>query len=138
LLDKFQLKLSELAHRPVDSTRDLTSLTSEQRREQESARLGDLLAEAMVSRLVRVSLLRGPRVHGKESFRVKIINDSPLILNGLAIGESRHETDDPPSVLAGLSLPPLKSLTVPATADVVHQLRLKEGMRVVAADLSGL
>ena len=58
--------------------------------------------------------------------------DTTSLLSGLAIGGSGSEQDDPPSVLAGLSLPPLKSLTVPASADDVHQLHLKEGMRVVA------
>ena len=92
----------------------------------------------MVARLVRISFGRGPRVHGKESFRIKIINDSPLILNGLAVSGSEVAEDSSPSVLQGLSLPPQKSLVVSATPEEVKRLRLKEGTRVVAADLSGL
>ena len=61
-----------------------------------------------------------------------------MILNGLAIDGAKAAKDHAPSVLAGLSLPPLKTLTVPASADAVKRLGLKEGARVVATDLSGL
>ena len=61
-----------------------------------------------------------------------------MILNGLALGGSEVSEDNPPSVLAGLSLPPLKSLTVPASAEMVERLHMKDGVRVLAADLSGL
>jgi hypothetical protein len=37
-----------------------------------------------------------------------------------------------------MTLPPLKSLTLPASAEMVDRLRLKKGVQVVAADLSGL
>ena len=47
---------------------------------------------------------RGPRVHGKETFRVKIINDSPMILNGLAIGGLRRR-EGRSSVGAGRAQP---------------------------------
>ena len=52
--------------------------------------------------LVRVQLSRGPRVKGKESFKIKIVNDSPMILNGLALGGHEVSAETPPSVLAGL------------------------------------
>ena len=61
-----------------------------------------------------------------------------MILNGLALAGSEIKADTPPAILLGMSLPPLKSLTVPATAEVVARLKLKEGSRVVAVDLSGL
>jgi hypothetical protein len=137
-IDRFKVKLSELTDRKRDPASEMSRLKSDLRPEQGAAPLADALAEAMVARLVRVTLSRGPRVHGKESFRIKIINDSPLILNGLAISGLKGEADNPPSLLAGISLPPLKSMTVPASADIVHQLRLKEEMHVVAVDLSGL
>jgi hypothetical protein len=35
-------------------------------------------------------------------------------------------------------VPPLKSLTVSAAPEMVKRLRLKDGVRVLAADLSGL
>ena len=136
-LGKSRIKLADVCA-AEDSLTDDTELTDEQRRERESVRLGDAVAEAMVARLVRVQLSRGPRVKGKESFRIKIVNESPMILNGLALGGSEIKADSPPSILLGMSLPPLKSLTVPATAEVVARLNLKEGSRVVAVDLSGL
>jgi hypothetical protein len=92
----------------------------------------------MLGSVVRVRLTRGPKVKGKDSFRIKIVNDSPLILNGLALGGAKVGVDNPPSVLAGLSLPPLKSLTVPASPEMFERLHLKDGVRVFAVDLSGL
>jgi hypothetical protein len=105
-----------------------------------AARLADRVVEGALAKLVRVQLARGPKVKGKESFRVTIVNESPMILNGLALGGRAAETRDGalPSVLSGLSVPPRKSLTVSASADMVERLQLKNGLRVVAADLSGL
>ncbi len=96
------------------------------------------LAEGMLTRLVRVRLTRGPRDKGKETFRIKIVNGSPMILNGLALGGPDVSEDNPPSVLAGLTIPHLKRLTVGGSAEMVKRLRLKDGVRVLAADLSRL
>jgi hypothetical protein len=137
LIDRFHLKRSTQDDNS-DQAPDKPALTADQARLRRSIRLADAIAGAMAERLVRVQLARGPRVHGKESFRIKIINDSPLILNGLAIDGPEKGTGHAPSILAGLSLPPLKTLTVPASADAVKRLGLKERARVVAADLSGL
>jgi hypothetical protein len=92
----------------------------------------------MVERLVRVRLARGPRVNGRESFRIKILNESPMVINGLALGGVEVTENNPPAVLSGMSLPPLKSLTVPATPEVVSRLQLKESLKVYAVDLSGI
>jgi hypothetical protein len=137
LVGKGRIKLADL-NAAEESLKEETKVTDEQRREQKSLLLGDALAKAMVARLVRVQLSRGPRVKGKESFRLKIVNESPMILNGLALAGSELKADSSPAILLGMSLPPLKSLTVPATAEVVARLKLKEGSRVVAVDLSGL
>ncbi len=115
-----------------------TPLTSTQEQERAAIKLAEAVTEGMLARLVHVQLTKGPRDKGKETFRIKIINGSPLILNGLALEGPKTSADDPPSVLAGLSLPPLKSLTVGASAEMVKRLRLKDGVRVLAADLSGL
>ena len=56
----------------------------------------------------------------------------------MAVDGPKADKDHAPSVLLGLSVPPLKTLTVPASADAVKRLGLKEGARVVATDLSGL
>jgi hypothetical protein len=137
LIDRFTIKRSTLAETP-DLSPDKAALTAEQLRQWRSARLALAITEGMSERLVRVKLAHGPRVHGKETFRIKIINDTPLILNGVAVDGIKAVRDHAPSVVAGLSLPPLKTLAVPATADAVKRLGLKEGARVVATDLSGL
>ena len=41
-------------------------------------------------------------------------------------------------MLWGISISPRRSLTVPATEDVVRTLGLKKGIKLVALDLSGL
>ena len=43
-----------------------------------------------------------------------------MILNGLALGGSDVSEEHPPSVLAGISLPPMKSLTVSGSAEMVE------------------
>jgi hypothetical protein len=137
-LGSFRIKLSEVKAAPEESSQERPALTGAEDRDREARRLGDALAAGFLGRLVRMQLARGPRVKGKESFRIKIVNDSPMILNGLALGGSEVGDDSLPSVLAGLSIPPLKSLTVPATAEMVTRLHLKDGVSPIAADLSGL
>lgn len=101
------------------------------------AAFADDLAGGVLDRLVRAQLSKGPRVKGKPTFRIRIDNASPLVLNGLAIAGDEDD-EDRPKELSGISLPPHRSLTVPATQDVVKDLGLKEGVSVVAADLSGV
>ena len=137
LIGKTRIKLADVHAAEASLEKDV-KLTDEQRRELKAVALGDTLAKAMVARLVRTQLSRGPRVKGKETFRLKIINQSPMILNGLALAGSELKSEAPPAILLGMSLPPLKTLTVPATAEVVARLKLKEGSQVVAVDLSGL
>ncbi len=106
----------------------------------------DSLAEGILGRLVRAQLKKGPKVKGKDTYKITIENASPLILNGLAVlgegslPESKEATKDErtPKVLAGICVSPRKSMTVPATGQMVDQLGLKKGVRVIAADLSGL
>ena len=61
-----------------------------------------------------------------------------MILNGLAVVGADQPAGDEPKQLAGVSISPRRSMTVPATEDVVKALGLKKGIRVFAADLSGL
>jgi hypothetical protein len=143
-LASFKIKPSELSVNSNETAKEATStatpLTASQVQERDAVRLGDAVAEGLLARLVRVQLSKGPKDKGKETFRIKILNDSPMILNGVALGGVKvgEDKDSPPSVLAGLSLPPLKSLTVAASAEMVKRLHLKDGARVFAADLSGL
>ena len=71
-------------------------------------------------------------------YRFKIVNESPMILNGLALGGLDPKGSASPSVLGGLSLPPLKSLIVGGSAELVERLHMKAGVRILAADLSCL
>jgi hypothetical protein len=99
---------------------------------------GNAMAEGVLGRLVRAQLSKGSRVKGKDTYKVRIDNASPLILNGLAVAGTSPKEGELPKVLSGISLSPRKSLTLPASLDVVDQLGLKGGVRVIAADLSGL
>ena len=92
-----------------------------------------------LNRLVRAQLIKGPRDKGKLTYRIRIDNASPLILNGLAaLGTDSKPRTQTPRVLSGISIPPRRSMTVPASEEVVKTLGLKHGIRVVAIDLSGL
>jgi hypothetical protein len=104
----------------------------------ESAKFADSLAEGLLNRLVRMQLLKGPREKGKLTYRLRIDNASPLLLNGLAALGAESGKDEAPRVLSGVSIPPRRSLTVPASEEVVKKLGLKHGVRIVGLDLSGL
>jgi len=100
-------------------------------------KFSDGLAEGVLNRLVRAQLSKGPRVQGKATYKIRIDNASPLILNGLAIlGVDQGE--EQPNELSGISVAPRRSMTFPATDEVVKDLGLKKGVRVFAADFSGL
>jgi hypothetical protein len=98
----------------------------------------DGLAEGILNRLVRTQLSRGPREKGKETFKVRIDNASPLILNGVAVLGTENKDDVIPRVLSGIALSPRRTMTVPASEEVVKTMGLKKGMKLVAIDLSGL
>jgi hypothetical protein len=98
----------------------------------------DALAEGLLNRLVRVQLVKGPRDKDRPTFGLRIDNASPLNLNGLAALGLESQKGQAPRVLSGVSIPPRRSMTVSASEDVVKQLGLKHGIRIVAIDLSGL
>jgi hypothetical protein len=98
----------------------------------------DAMAEGTLNRLVRTQLVKGPRVKGKPTYQIRIENASPLILNGLAALGTESAKDESPKVLSGISISPRKSMTLPASEEVVRLLGLKKGIRLVAIDLSGL
>jgi hypothetical protein len=106
--------------------------------ERPAAAVADALAEGLLDRLVRVQLTLGPRVKGKETYKIRIDNSSPLVLHGLALAGSAADPEAKPSLLLGISLPPRKSLAVPASSEVVHRLKLKQGISVQAVHLGGL
>jgi len=100
--------------------------------------LADSVAAGVLGRLVDVKLIKGKKVKGKDTYTVRIDNYSPLILNGLSLSGAGDKSSDAAKMLAGICLSPRKSLTVPASAEAVEGLGLKQGVRVLAADLSGL
>ena len=78
------------------------------------------------------------RSRARTPTRSAIDNYSPLILNGLALAGTGEKADESLKLLSGIAIAPRKSFTIPATAEVVEALGLKNGVRVLAADLSGL
>jgi len=88
--------------------------------------------------LVRTQLTKGPKSKGKDTFKVRIDNASPLILNGLAVSGKMQDKTPNTAALSGISLAPRRSLTIDATSEVVNRLGLAHGIRVIAADLSGV
>jgi hypothetical protein len=104
----------------------------------DAAKVGDALAEGVLSRLVRAQLKRGPNVKGKPTYQVRIDNASPLVLNGLAVLGAETKQSESAKPLLGISISPRRSMTVPASEEVVKNLGLRKGIRIVAADLSGL
>jgi hypothetical protein len=104
----------------------------------DAARFADGLAEGILNRLVRAQLVKGARMKDRPSFAIRIDNASPLVLNGLALLGTTSKNDETPKVLAGIAISPRKSTTLPASEEMVKSLGLKQGIRVLAVDLSGL
>jgi hypothetical protein len=101
-------------------------------------RFADGLAEGMLNRLVRAQLGKGIKDKGKMHYQIRIDNASPLVLNGLAALGTTSKPEDTPKVLSGICVSPRRSMTVPASEEVVKELGLKKGIKLVALDLSGL
>ena len=104
----------------------------------EAAAFADAASQAVLSRLVRAQLSKGPREKGKLTYRVRIDNGSPLILNGLAVAGLEIRAANDAQVMAGISLPPHRNLILPVSVEYVEKLGLKRGVRVLAADFGGL
>ena len=104
----------------------------------DAAKVADKVAEGMLGRLVRTQLVKGERVKGKLTYRIRIDNGSPFRLNGLAAVGVESPPEEKERILTGISIPPRQSANVPASEEVVHKLGLKHGIRITALDLSGL
>ena len=102
------------------------------------ARITDSLAEGTLNRLVRVQLSKGVKDKGHTHYQLRIDNASPMVLNGLAAVGATSKSDETPKVLSGICLSPRRSMSVPASEEVVKALGLKKGIKLVALDLSGL
>jgi hypothetical protein len=104
----------------------------------DALRVADGLSEGLLDRLVRAKLGKGIRDKGKMRYQIRIDNASPLVLNGLAVLGIASSPDETPKVLSGICVSPRRSMTVPASEEVVRTLGLKKGIKLVALDLSGL
>ena len=104
----------------------------------DAARFADGLAAGVLNKMVRARVSKGAKVKGKSTYTVRIDNASPLILNGLAVLGVDDEETAKPRQLAGFSISPRRSMTVPASEEVAKQLGVNKAARLVAADLSRL
>jgi hypothetical protein len=105
--------------------------------------VADAVVEGVLAKLVRAKLQPGPKVRDQHKkvhsiFYVLIENQSPLVLNGLALAGKDLKGDEKPGILNGIAISPGKVDKFPATEEVVNRLGLKQGVRIIAADLSGL
>jgi hypothetical protein len=96
------------------------------------------MSEGILNRLVRAQLSKGVKDKGKMHYEIRIDNASPLVLNGLATLGVASGADETPKFLVGICIAPRRSLTVPASEEVVKELGLKKGIRLVGLNLSGL
>jgi hypothetical protein len=103
-------------------------------------RFADGMSEGVLTRLVRAQVIKGSATKdkGKLIYQIRVDNASPLVLNGLAVLGTASKEEELPKVLSMFSVSPRKSLTVPASEELVRSLGLKKGIKVVALDLSGL
>ena len=106
----------------------------------DASRFGDSLAEGVLNRLVRAQVIKGAttREKGKLVYQIRIENASPMVLNGLALLGTESPEKETPKVLTGICVSPRRSLTIPASEDVVKAFGLKKGIKLTALDLSGL
>ena len=103
-------------------------------------RFADGMSEGVLTRLVRAQVVKNSATKdkGKLIYQIRVDNASPLVLNGLAILGTASKDEEMPKVLTMFSVSPRKSLTVPASDDLVRSLGLKKGIKVVALRLGGL
>jgi hypothetical protein len=108
---------------------------------------GDSLAEEMIKRLVKVTVKKTSAASGglipagpkaKDLYTIRVENYSSLLLNGIAVTGEGAKPSEPAKVLLGISLSPRRTFSVPATGESVERFGLKQGIKVVALDLSGL
>jgi hypothetical protein len=110
---------------------------------------GDALAEEMLARLVKVTVKKtslntgglipaAPSPKAKDAYTIRVENYSSLLLNGIAVTGLGAKPSDPARVLLGISLAPRRTMALPASAESVEKFGLKQGVKVLALDLSGL
>jgi hypothetical protein len=105
----------------------------------DQAGFGDKLAEGILTRVVRVRLIKGRKgIEGQATYTVQVDNISPMILNGVSMIGGLAKPSEPPRYLLGVALPPQRSLQLPINPGTVEAQGLKKGMHLVGVDLSAL
>ena len=69
------------------------------------SRLAEQLAEGIAGRLVRAQVTKGKKVKDVQTYKLRIDNASPLLLNGVALAGPELSPEVNPSMVAGFSLP---------------------------------
>ena len=92
---------------------------------------GDTLAREILDRLVTAKVVAGPKVKGKPTYRLEIVNSSPLVLNSVVFGVENDEAKRP-SIFPAVGLSPQRKLVLPITNQTPRETR------VLAAELSAL
>ena len=106
--------------------------------EAEAEAICDAMAEGVLGRLVRAQLTKGRKVRGQPTYKLRVDNASPLLLNALAVTGPAASEETPTAMLPGFALSPRRSATFTISASAVERLGLESEVRVTAADLSGL
>ena len=104
----------------------------------EATKLGDAVGRGSSGTDGPRAVHRGPTVKGKATYQVRIDNSFAAGAQRSGGTGNRTKTDEQPKELSGICIAPRRNMTVPATEEVVKTLGLRKGIRVVAADLSGL
>ena len=105
----------------------------------DAAALADSVAAGVLVRMVDAKLVKGKaKAKGRDAYTIRVDNYSPLILNGLALTGTGEKSEESIKLLSGIAIAPRKSFTIPAAPEVVESLGLKQGVRIMAVDLSGL
>jgi hypothetical protein len=121
----------EVKHKPG-------AAASKEELSRQAIELVDGLAAGVLGRVVRVDLSKPKRVRDRLIYQIQIANDSPLVLGGIAVAGAEDSAKAELKAISGLSLPPHKTLNLPASSELVERLGLKGGLRVLAVNLSGL
>ena len=106
--------------------------------QERAIKIAEATATGLLDQLIKVKFVAGKKVKGKPTYQIQITNESPLILNGIALTGPSAKATRPPTTLAGVAIPPRRTIALRRSTEIVKNLGLKEGIRIVAVDLSGL
>ena len=99
--------------------------------------VADDVALGLVGQVFKVKLV-SKRSQGKTAYAIRVENESPIVLDGLALSSTAEPAAGKVSSVLGLGLPPRKAMVIGISPKAVERLGLKGGVQVFAADLSAL